>query len=607
MFLINFITCLLLNEAKIIKKRLGYLKFFAININLIKYFFYILGNKNINPIKSIEFNNFIQNNKKKWKKIDSDYIKINNKKIILVDNLINQPLYTINNISTAKYLSYFYKSNCVGFLKQGDIKGEVIFRSFGVKKFYYLNYGNIIQRCKYLIKALFIANHFKTTKNLCTFKIEGIDIGLTSYDTFIRYTRIPTSEKIKLKMIIFLSEAIYTNDLLNNLFKAEKITKVVQGERQFIPYSILFQKTLKKGKKVFTNLGTDYMTVKIYNKFNQRYDNKNKFSNKLLNLIIKDNKIKSLRRIENFYKNQFKQKLYGRAWSHYVQQTKKSVAHWKKNENANFKIKSVKIAELESMDRDQVCKIYKWDKNKKIITIFMPYLIDGNFQHGRKNLFKDNSSWAINTLKIIKNVKNVNWLIRLHPNESRYKTKINFTKIIKDIEINHSHIRLSPLNINPTSLKKITDVAVTIHGTVGLEYPSFGIPSIVSEKSYYTHCKFTILPKNILHYKNLLKNINKVNKLSKKNIERAKIFLFIWLILAKVKTAIGPEQHSPFFEARMRSVDEKYFWYKSLQSLKKFNFLENNFKKMFEKQLKYKLRHTINTDFYSIKKKLNDF
>ena len=135
MFLINFIACILFNETKIINRRLEYLKYFIVNINFIKYFFYILGNKNINPIKSFEFNNFIQKNEKKWKKINNDYIKINNEKIILIDNFINQPLYTINNISVGKYLSYFYKSNCVGFLRKGDIKGEVIFRSFGIKKF----------------------------------------------------------------------------------------------------------------------------------------------------------------------------------------------------------------------------------------------------------------------------------------------------------------------------------------------------------------------------------------------------------------------------------------------------------------------------------------
>ena len=145
----------------------------------------------------------------------------------------------------------------------------------------------------------------------------------------------------------------------------------------------------------------------------------------------------------------------------------------------------------------------------------------------------------------IENIKNVNWLIREHPSEIRFNTKTNFTKIIKDIETKHSHIRLSPKNINPASLKSITDIALTSHGSVGLEYPSFGIPCIVSEKSFYTHCKFSTRPSNISEYKDLLKNINKVNKLNKKNIELAKIFLFIYLILARVRNSIAEHPSPP--------------------------------------------------------------
>ena len=78
------------------------------------------------------------------------------------------------------------------------------------------------------------------------------------------------------------------------------------------------------------------------------------------------------------------------------------------------------------------------------------------------------------------------------------------------------------------------------------------------------------------------------------------------MILTRVRNSIVPE-HLPIFESRMKAEYESYFWYKALQSLKKFSFLENNFKKMLENQIKYKLRHTINTNFYQTKNKLNDF
>ena len=52
--------------------------------------------------------------------------------------------------------------------------------------------------------------------------------------------------------------------------------------------------------------------------------------------------------------------------------------------------------------------------------IFAIYMIDGNFQHGRKKLYKDNYSWSINTLDIIKKLK-CKLVNKTASNESRYK------------------------------------------------------------------------------------------------------------------------------------------------------------------------------------------
>ena len=93
------------------------------------------------------------------------------------------------------------------------------------------------------------------------------------------------------------------------------------------------------------------------------------------------------------------------------------------------------------------------------------------------------------------------------------KTRINFNKIILDIEKNFSHIRSVPEDLNPTSIKTITDFAVTSHGSVGVEYPSFGKQCIVGENSYYTDVGFNVCPKNKEHYKKILSSINNLKKL----------------------------------------------------------------------------------------------
>jgi hypothetical protein len=593
MLILKFLISALLYEIQIVKKRYEYCKYIYFNLNFFDYLKYLILDKNINPIKCGRFKKFLLSNKKKWNLIKKKNIKIDNDKVILIDNFINQAQCSLNNLVIGKYLSYFYNSECNGLLIKGDIKGEKLFRSFGVNKFYYFDDKNIIIRISYIFKALVILNKIKNTKDLCDLKIKDIDIGLTTYDTFIRYSRIPSSNKITFKMIVLLAQTLLANDYFYNLFKEKKITKLVQAEKQFVPLSLLFQNALKAKKTIFTRTGTDKISVRIYNNFKERYDIKNKFSLDVLKKIFNaKHKNKAIKLVDKLYNSQFKNKLYGKAWAHYIGTNKKIVAKWKNTQDPNFKNKSINIKKLISLTKKDLCKINKWDYNKKIVTIFLPYMIDGNFQHGRKKLYKDNFSWSINTLNIIKKVKNVNWLIRQHPNEARYKTKINFNSIINELEKEFIHIKSVPENLNPTSIKMITDVAVTSHGSVGVEYPSFGKQCIVGENSYYTHGGFNICPKNVTEYEKILKKISYLKKIDKTKQDKAKIALFIFLIFARVKNKLIPE-HLPMFEARMRIKDESLYWSYTTKKLQKFDFIKNDFQKMFRYQLKHNLRHTL--------------
>ena len=57
-----------------------------------------------------------------------------------------------------------------------------------------------------------------------------------------------------------------------------------------------------------------------------------------------------------------------------------------------------------------------------------------------------------------------------------------------------------PNYLNPKSLIDITDIALTSHGTAGLEYQSFGKPVVVAENSLYVHFGFKKIPINVSKY-----------------------------------------------------------------------------------------------------------
>ena len=575
----RFITCSFLNEIVIFNVKINYLIFFFLNINAFKYILYLF-DKDINPFKSKEFYEFTKLNKKKWKEFKKEIVVNNTKEPILIENFISHPVYTLGNVLIGKYLQLFRGSQCIGLLRKGDIRGEVLFRSYGIDKFYYYKTWSFFKRCKYIYKSILILKDIKNINEFCKIRIKKIDVGLLSYDSFLRYTRNPTAKKINSKLILSFAEALFASDFFEKFFYNKNISELVQAERHFLPLSVLFQKSLLKKNKVYSRCGLNLITIRKYTKFDQRYEERTTFSRKLFYEIYKNNKAKSIKLNDRYYKKLIKNKFYGAERGPDVLNPKSS--------NKNFI----------SASKSDFCKMFNWDKKKKIATVFLHIQIDGNYKHGRRKLFLDNYSWANFTLETITKLKNINWVIKEHPHEYHYKTKFAFSLLVKDLEKKYDHIRWFPDNINPASLKELTDVAITSHGTVGVEYPSFGIPSIVAERSSYTGLGFTLEPKNITDYKNLLKRTHNINKLNKQKIDKAKVFLFIQNILLKNNFSIMPDSDI----SRRINVDD--FWYQSKQSLKKFNLNKNQFRKMFEKQLHFKLRHTVNFDLFYIKNKI---
>ena len=70
----------------------------------------------------------------------------------------------LSNPLIGKYVQLFHKSQCLGLLRKGDIKAEVLFRSFGISKFYYYKTWNFFQRCVYIYKALKILQNVRNVK-----------------------------------------------------------------------------------------------------------------------------------------------------------------------------------------------------------------------------------------------------------------------------------------------------------------------------------------------------------------------------------------------------------------------------------------------------------
>lgn len=595
MFYLNLFICVIIQLKKQLKKKISYLEFFFKNINIFKFFVFKI-NRDTNPFYSKKFRQYINYNKNKIIKIDRNPSKA--KREILVESFINQPAYILSNGIISFYLKKIFKENISSVIRQGDIKSEVIFRSFGVKKFFYYKNQSFLEKIVYSYKALKFLGKRDNIKSIINLKYKKVNLGLTAYDSYIRYVGNPTLKKINLEFITFISEALYACDYFEKLIKKNNFCKLVQSETSFIPLSCLFQKSLQNKIEVFTRFGKEKFTVRKYNSLSQCFSERGRISQKLFDIINKKYKSKSLIIANKIQKQKLKLGSFGMDITMY--KLKKNSLGKKKieiieNQKNNTQNKII-------VDKKYIRKLFNW-KEKRISILFLSYLIDGNFPFGYRVNFKDTYQWTNFILNKIKNIKNVNWIIKDHPIAKVYgqEPRIDFERKINYLSNNFSHIKRWPRNFSSTSLLKVADVAITSSGTIGIEYPAYGVQAVFTEKSSYSNLNFM---KMISTKKNIIYKINSLNNIKKPNknlINQCKQYLFIRESLLGVKSPLLPD-----YIASRNIVDDE-FWELCRKKISNYNLSKDPFFKMFNKQIIHNSRHTLNYKVINFKNvKFND-
>jgi len=175
----------------------------------------------------------------------------------------------------------------------------------------------------------------------------------------------------------------------------------------------------------------------------------------------------------------------------------------------NFQIEDTRVLFKNPED----FKIYKSKDFDYYVGMFPNVIWDGNIKD-RKNIFKTRLDWFKTTIDFFKKNKNLRLYIKSHPSEV---TVLKNSPRISDILQNYydfskiTNISLIPPNsrINTYNFIKQLDLGIVYDGTLGIEMPYLGIPTILSVKDGFSTIEggnFT--PKNKSEYLNYLNNID---------------------------------------------------------------------------------------------------
>lgn len=566
LFLLRVIFHFFVNEIKLLFKFFEYIFLFLNQNNFFKYLF--LKQRNYEIVRDAKVKNVLKKNllfcKKNFQNEKSD-------DQILITSLLHSKLYSINNIVIGVNLSKLLNKKAVALIKKNDFGTEIFMRSFGIEKFYYLHNENLISRLKYLFLSTNLLKKISNISELLEFKYEGIFFGKIIYDHYIRFNRVGTVSFLEPKFYLYLSQALMFYLQTQKILISSKINNIVQTENQFIPSAPVFQAALKKNCKVYCKIGTaNKISVRVFKNFSEVYKNRHRFSSNLFNLVKTKNKNFAIKKGEFIIQNRLKN------IAGYSVDQARSLEFIKDDVNKN----------ISNFTKEELCKRYNWDPKKTIAMIFANDLIDGVFSNSW-NLYKDRLTWLRVTLNFISKIKNINWIIKPHPNEIRNKvltsTKLEVEKFYSEFD----NIKLFPEDYGIETLPKIIKCAISALGSVGYEYPALGVPSIICGESLSSGHGISIEPKNEKEYFEYLKNIDKIENVNTEQQDRAKVFVYIYSVLSKVYSPLIPNNHTKDFQY-------KNFLFEYEKLIDNYNPNNDDLYKNLKTQIFLNDRHTIN-------------
>lgn len=218
------------------------------------------------------------------------------------------------------------------------------------------------------------------------------------------------------------------------------------------------------------------------------------------------------------------------------------------------------------------------DPQKKTAVIFSHVAWDAAFFFG-SGLFDDFEDWLFQTVQFVSNTPEchrMNWIVKEHPFNvfklQRERVKISSERrLLQPLMPLPGHVRFMPADteINTKSLFPLVDCVLTVNGTVGMEFPCYGIPALIAGSGRYDGCGFTIEPPTREAYFESLRTLSDVQRLSPAAQELARKYFYALMVGKQVSFEdIAPTELKRIHEAQSDVHDNITIRARSLDDLR---------------------------------------
>lgn len=198
------------------------------------------------------------------------------------------------------------------------------------------------------------------------------------------------------------------------------------------------------------------------------------------------------------------------------------------------------------------------DPAKKTAVIFSHIAWDAAYFYG-SCLFGDFDNWLFQTVRFVaQHCPDMNWIVKLHPYNA-FKLQRENVKEESEMRVlrpllplpDHVKIMRADTDINTQSLFPVVDYVLTVMGTVGMEFPCYGVPAVLAGTGRYHGRGFTVDHDSVEAYWATLRHLHHLPRLSDHQRELARKYTYT--LMARRQTAmddIAPMQVKRINEAQ---------------------------------------------------------
>jgi hypothetical protein len=194
--------------------------------------------------------------------------------------------------------------------------------------------------------------------------------------------------------------------------------------------------------------------------------------------------------------------------------------------------------------RSSVVSRLGFDAERPVVTVFNHAVSDALGTN--RELFPSLADWFSDTAAYAAEHTDAQWLFLEHPSQALYDATGFFDQLAKQYR-KYPHMAFRPsATLSKNALWSLTDLGVTVRGSVSNELPAYGIPVIQAGWSEWSSCGLsTVVDDADAYWKTLEESVNQIREgvelVTAEQVQRARLWLWLYRSGTDVVTPLVPQ------------------------------------------------------------------